>query len=182
MENQKNLKTLLKTRHYLFHFREWIEMHGLLLLRLSVGMVFLWFGFLKFFPGNAAESLASDTISWLTGGWAGKTASLYFLGTLECIIGLAVLSGKGLTVAIPLLYLQMTGTLLPLFVFPEKTWMSPFMPSLEGQYIIKNAVFIASGILIGAMARGSKLITHPGLAKAAKRKEKALVENKIKHA
>lgn len=156
--------------------RQFVEMHGLLLLRLSVGLVFLWFGVLKFFPGSAAEGLATETLSLLTDGIFSKKGELCALGIVECAIGLSVLFKKGLGLTVPILYVQMAGTLLPLFIFPEQTWKSPFVPSLEGQYIIKNMVFIASGIVIGAMARGSQLITHPVVARVAKSKERRILK------
>lgn len=156
--------------------RSAIERHGLLFLRLAIGSVFLWFGVLKFFPHSAAEDLATATLSWISFGYLDKEVSLVLLGVLECGIGISILLRRGLNFTVPLLYVQMAGTMLPLFIFPEKTWISPFMPTLEGQYIIKNAAFIASGIILGAMARGSQLITHPKVAREAKRKEKAMVK------
>jgi uncharacterized membrane protein YkgB len=158
----------------LHRFRLFVERRGLLLLRISVGVIYFWFGFLKFFPDNAAEGLAGDTISWLSAGYIGKPFSIYALAAFECIIGLSILSKRFLNQTVPLMYLQMCGTILPLFIFPEKTWIHPFMPSLEGQYIIKNIVIIASGIIMGAMARGSKLITHPHVAKEARKKEERI--------
>lgn len=152
--------------------RPLIERHGLLILRLTIGAVFVWFGLLKFLPASAAEELATDTISWLSCGQVKGNVALPSLGILECGIGLSVLFNKGMNITIPVLYLHMAGTMLPLLIFPEKTWLSPFIPTLAGQYIIKNTAFIASGILLGAVARGSKLITHPGIAKAAKSAER----------
>lgn len=157
-------------------WRRFVERHGLLILRLSVGIVFLWFGLLKFFPGSAGENLAVATISWLSSDSLDEQFSLYALAVLECSIGLGILFKKGLTVVVSLMYFQMAGTILPLFIFTDKTWISPFVPSLEGQYIIKNSVLIASGIILGAMARGSKLITHPTIAKAAEKKEKQIIK------
>jgi len=161
-------------RRLLHHLRCHVEKHGLTILRLSLATVFFWFGFLKFFEGNAAEALASDTIAWLTFGAVGKEASLILLGTIECGIGLALFTKKLLHIAIPILYVQMLGTLLPLFILPEKTWVSFGMPTLEGQYIVKNAVLIAAGIILGASARGAKLITHARVAREAREKEERI--------
>ena len=42
----------------------WMSANGVLILRVSLGVVFLWFGFLKFFPGvSPAQNLAGDTIA-----------------------------------------------------------------------------------------------------------------------
>jgi hypothetical protein len=60
-----------------------------------------------------------------------------------------------------LLYLQMIGTLLPLFFFPSETFtVIPFAPTLEGQYIIKNLVLISAGIAIGATVRGGRIVSE----------------------
>ena len=51
------------------HITEWMARHGITLLRVSLGVVFLWFGVLKFFPGlSLAQSLAARTIDILTFG------------------------------------------------------------------------------------------------------------------
>ena len=61
-----------------------------------------------------------------------------------------------------LLFLQMLGTITPLFIFPEQTWLVfPIAPTLEGQYIIKNAVLVAGAVVLGATVRGGKLVSEP---------------------
>jgi len=60
------------------------------------------------------------------------------------------------------LFLQMLGTITPLFFFPSETFkMFPFVPTLEGQYIIKNLILISAGLVIGATVRGGKIISEP---------------------
>jgi len=61
-----------------------------------------------------------------------------------------------------LLFMQMAGTLLPLFFFPQETFVRiPWAPTLEGQYIIKNMVLISAGIVIGATVRGGRIVADP---------------------
>ena len=140
----------------------WMARHGLTLLRVSLGIVFLWFGALKFFPHmSPAETLAGKTISVLTLGRVGPHVSLPILTSWECLIGLGLLTGAVPRLTLLLLYLQMLGTLLPLFFFPNETFsVIPFAPTLEGQYIIKNIVLISAGIVIGATVRGGRLVTE----------------------
>jgi uncharacterized membrane protein YkgB len=157
--------------------RKAIEKKGLAILRFSIAIVFLWFGALKLFPGSAAEKLAQDTISLITFETVDETLSLIILGVVECIIGLSLLFKKLLSIIIPVMYVQLFGTLLPLVLFTDQTWESALVPTLEGQYIIKNAVLIAAAILMGAVARGGKLITHPTVASQAKRKADKLERN-----
>jgi uncharacterized membrane protein YkgB len=134
----------------------WMGANGITFLRLSLGIVFFWFGILKYFPHQSpAETLAGETILVLTIGHVGPHVSLPILATWECLIGLGLIAGVAKRITLFLLFAQMLGTLLPLFFFPTKTFESiPFVPTLEGQYIIKNLVLISAGIVIGATVRG----------------------------
>ena len=133
----------------------WMARNGVTLLRISLGIVFLWFGALKFFPHQSpAEVLAVRTISVLTFGHLPASVSMPILATWECLIGLGLLLRVLPRLTLLLLWLQMLGTLLPLFFFPRETFASvPFAPTLEGQYIIKNLVLISAGIVIGGTVR-----------------------------
>jgi uncharacterized membrane protein YkgB len=134
------------------HITTWMAEHGVKLLRISLGIIFLWFGALKFIPGaSPAESLATRTIELLSFGIIKPEVSLFLLALWETTIGLGLIFGIFLRTTLLLLFLQMLGTLTPLVLFPAETFMqAPFAPTLEGQYIIKNLVLIASGIVIGA--------------------------------
>lgn len=137
--------------------------NGLVLLRLSLAIVFLWFGALKFFPrGSPAEDLAMRTISALTGGHVAAGVALPVLAVWECLIGLGLLTGRFLRATLLLLFLQMLGTLTPLVLFPHEVFARfPFMPTLEGQYIIKNLVLVSAGVVLGATVRGGQLEPEP---------------------
>ncbi|MGH7710770.1 MAG: hypothetical protein ACREOG_05775 [Gemmatimonadaceae bacterium] len=147
--------------------------HGITLLRISLGVVFLWFGALKFFPGvSPATDLAVRTIRVMTGGALSDAAAIYVLATWECLIGIGLILGRLLRTTLLLLWLQMAGTLTPLFFFPDEVFrVIPFAPTLEGQYIIKNVVLISAAIVIGATVRGGKVIADPRAAARAKRAE-----------
>ena len=147
----------------------WWARNGITLLRLSLGLVFFWFGVLKFFPGaSAAEALATRTISVLTFGLVTPAVSLPVLAAWECAIGLGLLSGRLLRIALVLLFAQMVGTFLPLVFFPHETFkLFPLVPNLEGQYIIKNLVLVSAALVIGATARGGKIIHDPKAVQVA---------------
>jgi len=133
----------------------WMARYGATLTRLALGIIFTWFGALKFFPGTSpAETLATDTILRLTGGHISREASLIGLAIWEVLIGIGLLTGKILRVTLLLLFLQMAGTMLPLLLFPDETFVKfPLVPTLEGQYIIKNLVLISAAIVVGATVR-----------------------------
>jgi uncharacterized membrane protein YkgB len=138
----------------------WMVKNGLFLLRLSVGIIFIWFGFLKFFPGaSPAESLAYRTIDVLTFGIFNERTILFALAIWEVTIGIGLVFKIFLREVLLLMYLQMLGTLTPIFIFPEEVFhIFPYSLTLEGQYIIKNLVVISAGIVIGATVRGGKLV------------------------
>jgi len=137
--------------------------YGLSLLRLSLGVVFLWFGALKFFPQmSPAQDLATRTISLLSGGLLPPSVSLPLLAGWECLIGIGLLVGRRLRVILLLLYAQMLGTLTPIVLFPHEVFSRiPYAPTLEGQYIIKNLVLISAGIVVGATVRGGWMVAEP---------------------
>jgi uncharacterized membrane protein YkgB len=137
---------------------------GVPVLRIGLGIVFLWFGVLKFFPGaSPAEELAARTIQTLTGGAVGPSLSLPVLATWESLIGLGLLTSRFLRATLFLLAVQMLGTLTPLLLFPAETFtVFPVAPTLEGQYIIKNVVLVGAAMVVGATVRGGHLDPEPG--------------------
>ena len=145
------------------HLTGWMARNGILLLRISIGIVFIWFGILKFFPGvSPAEGLATRTIQLLSFGLIEPQVSIVILAVWETVIGAGLLTGLFLREILLLLFLQMLGTLTPVFLFPAEVFRSvPLVPTLEGQYIIKNLVLISAGIVIGATVRGGYLIAEP---------------------
>ena len=141
----------------------WMARYGVTLLRLSLGVVFLWFGALKLFPGlSPAQELAARTIERLTSGLVPGSVSVPVLAAWECAIGLGLVAGVGMRGVLLLLFLQMIGTLAPLFLFPREVFHRiPYAPTLEGQYIIKNLVLISAALVIGATVRGGALVADP---------------------
>jgi uncharacterized membrane protein YphA (DoxX/SURF4 family) len=136
---------------------------GVPVLRIGLGIVFLWFGVLKFFPGlSPAQDLATRTIEQLSFGVVGPDVSLPLLAAWESLIGLGLISGRFLRGTLLLLAVQMLGTLAPLVLFPGETFARfPYAPTLEGQYIIKNVVLVSAAIVLGATVRGGELVPEP---------------------
>jgi uncharacterized membrane protein YphA (DoxX/SURF4 family) len=138
----------------------WMARYGLVFLRISVGIVFLWFGFIKFFPGlSPAQDLATRTIEILSLGLLPARTALLILAAWETIIGVGLLFGLFMRATLLLLFLQMLGTLTPVFLFPNEVFTQiPYAPTLEGQYIIKNMVLISAGLVLGATVRGGRIV------------------------
>ena len=148
----------------------WMARYGIVLLRYSLGIVFFWFGVLKFFPGlSPASELAVTTIDRLPFGMVAPAVAINVLAAWECLIGSGLCAGVGMRATLLLLWVQMLGTITPIFLFPELVFTRvPYAPTLEGQYIIKNVVLVSAGIVIGATVRGGGLVSRPEL-KAADR-------------
>ncbi len=142
--------------------------HGLLILRIALGVVFLWFGALKFFPGlSPAQDLAARTIEVLSFGIVPPAVSVPVLAAWEVAIGVGLLIGRWMRAVLLLLFVQMLGTITPLLLFPAETWTRfPIAPTLEGQYILKNVVLVAAAIVLGATVRGGQLSAEPVAARA----------------
>jgi len=131
----------------------WMARNGIPILRVALGLVFVWFGALKLVPGlSPAEDLVRATVPFLPGEWF-----LPFLGLWEIVIGLGFITGRALRLTILLLFLQMPGTLAPMVLLPDHVFsVFPFGLTLEGQYIVKNLVLIAGALVIGATVRGGR--------------------------
>ena len=118
------------------------------LIRLSLFIIFFWFGLLKPLGLSAAEQLVLDTVYWMP--IFSAHAWLSIIGWWEVVIGLCFLFEKTTKIALILLLLQMTGTFMPLIILPDVTFQNSnfFTPTLEGQYILKNILIIAAALII----------------------------------
>lgn len=127
---------------------------GITALRISIGIIYLWFGVPKFFPGvSPAEPLAIETVERLTFGIISGTTASVLTGALEALIGILLISGKFPTLTAMVLLGHMAGTFTPLFMFPKETWESFFIGTLEGQYILKNLVIVSAALVIAGHSR-----------------------------
>lgn len=137
----------------------WMARYGMTIMRVGLGIIFLWFGALKFFPGmSPAEELVRNTVYFVNPDWF-----IPVLAAWEVLIGIGLIAGKFMRITLLLLFLQMPGTALPILVLPEVVWSSfPFGLTLEGQYIIKNLVLVSAGLVLGATVRGGKIMEERG--------------------
>lgn len=180
MSNLQDVQRDLETKFVQVDVRvtNWMARNGVTILRVGLGLVFLWFGVLKFFPGlSSAEDLAVRTIERMSFGLVQREISLPVLALWETVIGLGLLTGRYMRITLALLFLQMFGTVTPLFFFPAETFNAfPYAPTLEGQYIIKNIVLVASGLVIGSTVRGGAVVADPTVARAALRREETILK------
>jgi uncharacterized membrane protein YkgB len=140
----------------------WMERNGYRLLRIAMGIIFIWFGALKPLGLSPAEALVARATAWIP-----VPGFLYILTAWEIAIGICFLFQRLTRWAVVLLFLHMPGTMLPLITLPDETFVRfPYALSLEGQYIIKNLVLIAAGIVIGGqLTRLRGAPAHAALAR-----------------
>lgn len=128
-----------------------MKSNGLIFLRISLAIVFIWFGALKPFGISPADALVRKTVYWFD-----PNVFVPVLGIWEVLIGITMLFKRTTRLSIFLLLLQMPGTMLPLVLLPDVCFTSfPFGLTLEGQYIIKNLILISAAIVIGGTVQSS---------------------------
>jgi putative oxidoreductase len=135
--------------------------HSITALRVAVGAIFLAFGVLKYFPGiSPAANLTEAATDKLTLGLVPGDVAIVFVATLECFIGVCLLAGRWMRVAIWLLAVEFVGILSPLVLLPGRLFSGPHhAPTLEGQYVLKDIILIAAGMVIAAASfRGGRLV------------------------
>jgi uncharacterized membrane protein YphA (DoxX/SURF4 family) len=114
---------------------EWVN-------RIALAIVFIWFGLLKVADVSPAEGLVQELLH-MTLPFVSFDFFIIFLGVWEAGIGVLFLFPRLTRWAFWIMMAQMATTIGPLVLLPHVSWISPFVPSLEGQYIIKNVALIA---------------------------------------
>src|SRR3989344_2135788 len=117
--------------------------------RFGLFVIFFWFGLLKVLDLSPAsplvQKLFEQTISFMSFG-----NFIILFGIFECLIGILFVFRGFERIVIPMLFIHMAMTFMPLFMLPAVTWNGFLVPTLEGQYIIKNLVIIAAAIVVAA--------------------------------
>jgi len=156
----KNLRP--KFRRVETRLTTWLVNNSLTLLRVSLGAIFLGFGLLKFFPNlSPAQDLVTRTTEVLSFGLVPAGMGIVMVATLECLIGLGLISGRYLRTTLLLLGFQMVGAMSPLLLFTGELFAGPYhAPTLEAQYIIKDIVLISAGLVLGATLHGGRIVSE----------------------
>jgi putative oxidoreductase len=159
----------------------WLVANSIALLRISLGLVFLGFGILKFFPGiSPIEDLATRTTTILTFGILSGRSAMDFVAGLESIIGICFISGRFLRVGVWLMAAQMLGAVSPLVIFPGELFPAPLhAPSLAAQYIIKDIILVAAGMVIASTWTGARIVAQPQSFRSALRKRVPKVQRSL---
>lgn len=124
------------------------------LARVALFIIFAYFGFLKLLNISPAEGLAHELVRQ-TIGLQYFDQLFILLAIFEVIIGISFLIPKLTRFSILLLLIHMIIVCSPLIIIPGSVWHSPFVPNLEGQYIIKNLALLV--LALGLVAKTSPL-------------------------
>ncbi len=119
-------------------------------LRVSLGVVFVWFGAMKVFDVTPVADLVASTVYWFDPGWV-----VPVLGVFEVIVGIGLLFRIALRLVLGLFALQMVGTFLVLALLPEVAFDggNPLLLTVEGEFVVKNLVLLSAGMVVGATIR-----------------------------
>ncbi len=128
---------------------DWLRRSYLPIARLAVFIIYFYFGVLKLLGDSPATPLAHALVA-KTGEAQHFHLLFMLLAVYECIIGVLFLFPKLTRIVIPLLFIHMIIVCSPLFIVPNLAFTKPFVPTLEGQYIIKNVAIIALAIGVAA--------------------------------
>lgn len=148
----------------------WLARHSVALLRISLGLVFLGFGLLKFVPGlSPAEALAERTLETMSFGLVSGRVALLLIASLETIVGLCLVTGLFLRLGLALLAPVSAGIMAPLVLFPGELFSGRFnAPTLEAQYVLKDVVLLAAVLVVAARTFGRRP-TDEGADRAVRR-------------
>ncbi len=141
------METIPETDARIIHFLRRISLPA---ARIALFVIFFWFGILKVIGLSPAGSLVHSLFDQTLLGLVPFHAFYIGFALFECLIGILFLIPGAERIMLPLLLFHMMTTFLPLFFLPHETFSRPFVPTLEGQYIIKNLVIIAAAIGIAA--------------------------------
>ena len=127
-----------------------LERWSVQLLRLSLGIVFLWFGGLKVFGVSPVSDLVAATVYWVDPDWF-----VVSLGVVEMLVGAGLILRRAMRIILAVFLAQMAGTFLVVILLPDIAFQdgNPLKLTVEGEFVIKNLVLLSAGLVVGSMVR-----------------------------
>lgn len=117
--------------------------------RLAIFVVYFWFGSLKVLSLSPASPLVLALLD-RTMPFVSPDAFLVWFGLFEVLIGVIFLIPRFARLAIALLVIHLVTTVMPLVLLKSSLWTGMMVPTLEGQYIIKNVLIVALAIVVAS--------------------------------
>lgn len=110
--------------------------------RASLFVIYFWFGAVKLTGLSQATPLAR-ALTVNTIGARYFATSFIILAIIECIIGLMFLIPKLTRLTVLVALIHMVVVCSPLILVPAMAWQRFLVPTIEGQYIIKNLALVS---------------------------------------
>lgn len=110
--------------------------------RIALFVVFFWFGILKLIGMSPATPLVLALLA-KTLPMIAPALFMKLFAVFEMLIGILFLFPRFTKLATFLIILHLITTTAPLILLSKMTWSGLFIPTLEGQYIIKNILIVA---------------------------------------
>ena len=134
-------------------FVAFMSAYGPRAVRISLGIVFVWFGLLKVIGRSPVAELVAHTVYWLP-----ARVAVPLLGGWEMAVGLGLLFRMVMRLTLLLFWMLLAGTFLVLVLRPEIAFQggNPMMLTMEGEFVIKNLALIAGGLVVGGRVREVK--------------------------
>jgi putative oxidoreductase len=119
-------------------------------LRVLLGVVFIWFGALKVTGDSPVGDLVAGTLPW-----ADRDLVVPVLGSVEVLLGLALVLGIGLRLVLPALVGHLAGTFLTFVMLPDRMFQdaNPLLLTESGEFVAKNLVLVCAGLVLIAHTR-----------------------------
>lgn len=124
-----------------------LQRYSVPLLRLALGVVFVWFGALKVANVTPVGDLVAGTVPWIDPGFLVPA-----LGAFEVVLGLLLMSGRLVGWTCAAMIAHLAGTFLVYVMQPEVAFQhgNPLLMTTEGEFVAKNAVLITAGLVVAA--------------------------------
>lgn len=123
---------------------------SIIILRISLAVVFIWFGILKVLGTTPVFELVASTVYWVDPDWFVPA-----LGVVEVLVGLGLLFRVGLRLVLAILFAQLVGTFLVFVLLPDIAFQgdNPLLLTTEGEFVVKNLVLLAAAMTVGAVVK-----------------------------
>jgi uncharacterized membrane protein YkgB len=121
--------------------------------RISIFVIYFWFGALKVLGTSPAESLVHELFDITLSHLVTFPTFLLLFGIIECLIGIAWLIPRLTFVAFYAVIIHLVFTFVPMVSLPDITWTKILTPTIIGQYIFKNLLLLTCVLLITRLYR-----------------------------
>lgn len=125
-----------------------IKQVSVMLARVALFVIYFWFGLLKVIGLSPASTMVHHLFDKTMPAIIPFTSFIVLFGLFEMLIGVLFIIPKLEKLALIAFGIHMITTTLPLFIMGSEVWTHAFVPTLEGQYIVKNLALIACALSV----------------------------------